>query len=444
MTLKQLAAAMKDAGASQFYSKRMAANDNSKHGVVLSGDFTTLNIFPNLQLEACDSSTSEKEKAGVIYKAKLNFSWIGENGTANPAPSAQLILYPQYPEVRFTGFLRGCATAPSDLMNSTGEGRVLILGVGGDGKVLGCVAAADSDIARQEGEEVPLTRISVLRQLDPKSLGIAENPRVLLVAALRRINEKDWIDSFRLGPNQAREECKGTNCGGYTLEGELGILPNGFSEPDFHGWEIKQHAVDDLSKPGGGKAITLMTPEPTGGLYRTEGIIPFITKFGYADKKGIEDRRNFSSPHSFGTRNTNTNLLLTLEGFDAASEQFTNMGAGISLMTEDGDCAASWSYLSLLEHWTRKHALAAYVPSVNRTTPKKQYKYGQLVRLGEATDFILFLRAVASGKVYYDPGIKLENATSSNPKPKKRSQFRIKSADVGELYKAFGTVDVRT
>jgi hypothetical protein len=30
-----------------------------------------------------------------------------------------------------------------------------------------------------------------------------------------------------------------SNCGGYTLEAELGATPNGYSEPDFMGWEIK-------------------------------------------------------------------------------------------------------------------------------------------------------------------------------------------------------------
>ena len=49
------------------------------------------------------------------------------------------------------------------------------------------------------------------------------------------------------------------------------------------------------------------------------------------------------------------------------------------------------------------------------------------------TDFQFFLRQMAIGNIYYDPGIKLEYA-SSHPKIKKRSQFRIKSQYLENLY----------
>lgn len=43
----------------------------------------------------------------AIFKAALNFSWINVQGNVEPASHAQLILYPQYPEVRFFGFSSG-------------------------------------------------------------------------------------------------------------------------------------------------------------------------------------------------------------------------------------------------------------------------------------------------------------------------------------------------
>jgi hypothetical protein len=65
------------------------------------------------------------------------------------------------------------------------------------------------------------------------------------------------------------------------------------------------------------------------------------------------------------------------------------------------------------------------------------------VRLCEGTDFLRFLRASADGKVYYDPGIKLENASDpQRKKTKRRSQFRIKSRDIAILYKNIAPVDV--
>jgi hypothetical protein len=41
---------------------------------------------------------------------------------------------------------------------------------------------------------------------------------------------------------------------------------------------------------------------------------------------------------------------------------------------------------------------------------------------------------IPDGKVYYDPGIKLERASTARPSIKRRAQFRIKSAEVGALY----------
>jgi len=48
---------------------------------------------------------------------------------------------------------------------------------------------------------------------------------------------------------------------------------------------------------------------------------------------------------------------------------------------------------------------------------------------------------MAEGKVYYDPGIKLENASTS-PRTKQRSQFRIKSANLPALYHSMDIVDL--
>lgn len=48
-----------------------------------------------------------------------------------------------------------------------------------------------------------------------------------------------------------------------------------------------------------------------------------------------------------------------------------------------------------------------------------------------------------NGNIYYDPGIKMEDA-STKPKIKKRSQFRIKSQHLASLYKINEIVDITT
>jgi hypothetical protein len=82
-----------------------------------------------------------------------------------------------------------------------------------------------------------------------------------------------------------------------------------------------------------------------------------------------------------------------------------------------------------------------YVPSLCRTEPQRQYAYGHKVRLAEKTDSLKLLAAFACGEVYYDPGIKLENA-STNPKKKNRSQFRVASRNIKALYETVKVVEV--
>lgn len=43
------------------------------------------------------------------------------------------------------------------------------------------------------------------------------------------------IDSKRLNANGDFVACEASQCGGYTLEAELGIIPNGKAEPDYLG-----------------------------------------------------------------------------------------------------------------------------------------------------------------------------------------------------------------
>jgi MvaI/BcnI restriction endonuclease family len=56
--------------------------------------------------------------------------------------------------------------------------------------------------------------------------------------------------------------------------------------------------------------------------------------------------------------------------------------------------------------------------------------------LGTGTDFQFFLSEMAQGHIYYDPGIKMEMGNaSSKPEIKRRSQFRIKSLHLPNLYR---------
>lgn len=438
MNLKNLLKLLSDKSCNKVYVKRLSSNDNSKNQVYLGGSFDILNILPFKEIIAVDPGDWKRNR----FKTKLNFYWIDSEGTLINAPDAQLILYPKYPEVRFSGFLKGTKEAPSELMASRIEGRILFFGISTDGKIISHVVAPESQIANDFNSLKNLPEAGVFREIPIENGKVELNSKEKLLSELKRIHLLGWMDAKRLDTNRNILPCVSTNCGGYTLEAELGITPNGYSEPDYLGWEVKQFSVKDFDKYTSA-VVTLMTPEPTNGFYVDSGIESFIRKYGYNDKRGREARINFGGIYKLGKIDKTTNLKLVVEGFDNDSNKIINTGGYIGLLDSNDNIAASWSFTSLLKHWNTKHAKACYVPSKNRKNEilypfsKQQYCYGNNIILGNATDFYLLLKQVMNGNVYYDPGIKLELAIEGNRKQniKRRSQFRIKSSNLASLYK---------
>ena len=160
----------------------------------------------------------------------------------------------------------------------------------------------------------------------------------------------------------------------------------------------------------------------------------FLRHYGYPDNNGVQDRINFGGIYRVGEDyHQRTGLTLVLLGFDPETGKITDMDGGIHLISKNDNVAARWDYAGIMDHWNRKHARAVYVPSMSRKPPP-EYRYGGRITLCEQTDFLLFLSAISSGKLYYDPGIKMENASSNRPKITRRSQFRMRQQDIGSLY----------
>jgi hypothetical protein len=436
MQLSTLKKMMHEKGCRTIYIKKLAPNDNRKQQVYFGGNFSAINLIP---FKGINPDPAKPH----IYKAPLDFYWLSDDGTACIAPNAQLILYPQYPEVRFSGFLTGCDNAPSELMDERLRlaGRILFLGIRSDGKIIGYLCHPDTELAHEVIALGELPQKGVFRELGTTVEPVDEHK--ILLAELRRIHQLGWIRSKRLGAGGVLLPCEAPNCGGYTLEAELGIIPNGVSEPDFLGFEVKQYNVTRLERISAG-ILTLMTPEPTGGYYKTSGVESFVRRFGYPDMTGQanrEDRLNFGGIHRVGSYHPRTGLAIDLQGFDIHAGKIRDATGGIALINSNGDEAAVWHFTDIMQHWNRKHAQAVYIPSISNKIPDLSYSYGNIIRLGLGTDFLLYLKALASGQVYYDPGIKLENASTA-PRTKRRSQFRIKSADLPSLYHEMQTVDL--
>ena len=137
---------MRHHGAHRIYAKKLSPNDNSKNQVYLGGGFAALNVIPHgeVYVDKTERAGSKQDRP----KAAVTFFWVDESGLYL-APDANLILYPDYPEVRMSGFLRGCRAAPKHLMTVRDEGRLLFLGVTENREVLGFVTDHTSPISAQ-------------------------------------------------------------------------------------------------------------------------------------------------------------------------------------------------------------------------------------------------------------------------------------------------------
>ncbi|MDO9148925.1 MAG: MvaI/BcnI family restriction endonuclease [Hydrogenophaga sp.] len=425
-------------GASKILLKPLAENDNSKQQIYLGGGFGALNELP------FGAITTHTDCKIPNFKAKVDFSWLSANGKFVPAPHAQLILYPSYPEVRLSGFLFGCAAGPSRWMQPIPrdqrkgkdilDGRVLFMAVTPAGKIYAYLAPPQSTASCE-----------VLKRINSGKLAIAGDAGVLyfipltgianttgrdaLLTQLLVIHSKHWIPGNRLQADGQVVPYRASNGGGYTLEAELGIRPNGNAAPDFQGWEVKASAD---------ARITLMTPEPDSGHYGTHGVESFIRKYGYERPDGTW---YFTGLHRVGERQKKTRQLLTLKGFDPVTEKITDINGGIVLFDQDGSPSAGWTYPRLIEHWGRKHANAAYVPYQKNVD--NQYWFHGPVLLGTGTSFDKFLSAMHIGEVFYDPAPKISPVMGSGgSRVKARSQFRTTKKSLPSLYDSFESIDL--
>lgn len=443
--LTSLGRRLADVGAREVLVKRLAPNDNSKNQIYLAGDVSALGKIPSGEVETVPGTSAKqgRGKRGPIFRAKMDLQWLTPSGELVRAPHAKLIMYPQYSEVRLSGFLRSCSAAPSGLFDigrhGRDPGRVLVLAPLEDGRIVAVAFPPESEEARalrsHDGEPYGVFHRFELRGTQGPS------SQSLLISRLRHIHLAGWLDPVYLEADGSFSPCAGTNCGGVTLESHLGIRANGKSEPDFHGWEVKQHGVFSIAKPRASR-ITLMTPEPSGGFYVDQGAEQFVRKWGYPDQTGRQDRFNFGGVYRSGAQPHGlTGLRLVLRGYDADSGVIDTSG-GVQLLSTTDEVAAEWSFSKLMDHWRKKHAQAAYVPSQIQRKPDIRYRYGKDVLLAEGAKFKLLLRAFADGVVYYDPGMKIEQAGSGRPQLKRRSQFRVDSRRISGLYEKTRLVDV--
>lgn len=436
-SVQLLARRMSELGATKLYVKELSSNDHSKTQIYLGGSFEVLQLLPFGEIRPSPRSTEP------IMHADVAFGWIGgPNLTVSPAKEPKLILYPQYPEVRLSGFVQGSKHAPPGWFdknkNGLAEGRILFMGICPTGEIIAYLGLPESELSKSylivrgafksQGVLLDMSAILTRRKEGDDD---AE-----LLQRLKAIYEKGWINAKRLTLDGQIAPCFGKNCGGPTLETELGVSANGRAEPDFLGWEIKQHATKRYPRHGSGP-ITLLTPEPDGGEY-TENVEEFVDRYGSDSRE--ENVKYFTGRHYAYKAQKKTRMTVEIDGFDAVARKITNNEGGVRLMSEAGTLAASWSFAKILAHWCKKHNKAAYVPAqVDISQKPANYRYGSTVRLCRSTDPLMLLSALHSGIVYYDPGTNWNQATGETHR---RNQFRVNFAKISTLYAHTEDVDL--
>ena len=416
-------------GAINAFCKPLAENDNSKQQIYLGGSFDVVQIFPFHEIETTEKGVNS------TYKAKLDFMWVDETQTER-ATGAQLILYPQYPEVRLSGFLKGCKTAPSELLrpvptgerkfNNGSDGRVLFFAVTKNRETLAYLASANSVLANEFMQKLD----TYVKQGVLFKLPLAEkDSKIILLEKLAEIRDFGWQQSVTLDKTGIIKPYSASNGGGYTLEALFGIMRNASGEPDFMGWELKGYSRNKVS---------IITTEPKGGFYKEHGINKFVRRFGKPSKN---DTLYFTGLHKVNDRNSSTGLTLNVRGFNADKKMIDDVNGAVELLTDSGECAASWSFQELLIKWNTKHAQAAYVPYKSNKQIPPSYLYSSPTLLGEGTNFNLYLLALLNQHIVFDPGTKVMNASTSQSSVKPRSQFRVTVKQLGSLYQKFEPVD---
>jgi hypothetical protein len=399
--------------------KRLAANDNSKNQVYLGGDENALReLSVDLSGAALTASTYQIDQPTI---------WMDDDGQLARAPGTKVIFYPQYPEARMSGFARGVPAGfgGRDLLVRREFGRVLLVGLTATGWLIWVGAPSTSEIDALETRELhgtPFNELIAPWAPTPDEIWDELLSRAADLAAGPPLPSVKMLSSGELVATKPSSP----HASGYALEAALGIPANATPGPDYKNLvELKTFA---------GSRISLMTPEPTGGLYATPGSgkANFMYRWGLERADG---KWRFNGQHRLNEPKSSNPLTLRVQGWSEESPGKYDLDAHLRLQDDAGFVAASWLLKDMNAKWLRKHDQALYV----------QYaRVGQGFQLtGKAfechgTDFRLFMLALRAGAVIFDPGHSMVPGGKFDP----RSQWRTTKSSLLALYDEVRDVDL--
>lgn len=426
--------------------KPLSKNHNDKNQVYSGSDFRPLYPTFDMTFSLRGPSVSVKKGGATAGQAIpeavfTDFSWMDRAGRKVAARGVRMIIYPQYPETRLSGFQSIENTMPEAISVAYTKAhpeavRYLVLGRYGGGAVLAFMVADPGPGFVSEVQALPSASGSRVW----KHLRLRATADLRLQAKLAQVIGKS-LPGCRLDAAGNTLPFNGTQVCGYTLEHALGIIPNSASHGDFEGIELKTHTQ---------KKVTLFTPEPDMGVY-SENFAEFMQRFGYQDDEG---NWRVTGLHRVGERCEQSGLTLRIvnheRGCTLASSADKNVH--LALVNDDGILTAGWSLERILNCWTAKHNEAVYVPAfkVAATDPgliSEGYRYNvefsQEIMWCRETSAERLFEALYNGTLFLDPAPKF--CPGKPHLNKRRSQWRVNDIRVAarDIYTEVRIISLR-
>lgn len=424
-TYAKMRKAFIDRGCSELLIKQLSPHqDNEKNQVYLGGSSNELiSILPGEDKLRSKSTSVAKKRSNtrfLIIEKSIKLFWLNESEPEAYAPHAKIINYFQYPEIRLSGFLRGCPNPPDalrrDNQHSYGR-RFLVLGISGEE----IYATVVTDMQREIIQKIlPLPKWEPYKLFKVLTLTKASSPLIdptKLLAEIRLLSGKKYEGCSLKERGQKPQPYFASNGAGYTLEALLDIPKNSNSGPDKYGFEIKAFTRN---------RITLMTPEPDFGYRYEQGLTAFLHQFGWPGTKKDGSHR-FNGKHNTLRAYPLSNLKLEILHWDAVHGVPTGKGNPDVILVDNDtrEIAAGWTFTKLSASWSKKHAGGMYVQATRaqplRTAKPPRYSFGPEIHCGIGTSPLYLLKAISEGRIYLDPGDRVDSIGQE----KKRTQWRI-------------------
>ena len=413
-------------GCEYAYFKILGPNNNSKQQVYLAGDLRDLSWLPHGEVTQAVGSSRKPRSGGPILHVAIDLFWLTADGPER-APHAQLIAYPQYPEVRLSGLLRDSPGAPSELLriDQRGKepGRVLLLAPWGTKGVIAALVGPETEAAahvrRLAAGSNDLIGRWALR--DSREEATLES----LLGDLADVVAQGWIQGERMRPDRVVVPYNARNAGGYTLEARLGIPSNADPAADVGGVaELKQ-----IGRTSG--RLTLMDLPPVNGAFCDLAPLEFFKRFGRQAKNGARMDFTFarSRGHRFEYRQGHPD--------DGVPDAFV-LSMGNAVIGE-------WPLAHVAGHWTRKHRTTVVVQSemARDRNGFRLFRYLPTVWIHEGARLGRLIQATGTGHLRIDPGCRIERRSDDGwGDVKTRFGFRIAAKHIGGLYERSEKVDV--